>query len=140
MKRRLLFVMLFLILVLPVVSCARASAETHVSISCDDFTQHPKSIRNEFTIGIGDKVYVDLCSNPTTGFKWSYNMTGDSSVKQDTYSYNAPDTGLVGASGAESWTFEGTQKGVATISFQYSQPWDGGTKDVREYLLTITVK
>ena len=139
MKLRFAFILVPLALLALVASCAPVSKETHVSISCTDFEQHPMGNRNEFSIGVGDKVYVDLCSNPTTGFKWSYNMTGALAVKEDNYEYKAPDTGLVGASGTESWTFEGTKKGVAVISMEYSQPWDGGTKGVREYTVTITV-
>ena len=140
MKLRMLSFLLIIGLMLSLSSCIITSKETHVAISCDEFTDYPSVNRNEFTIGVGDKVYVELCSNPTTGFKWSYEMTGDPSVKEEDYDFEEPNSDLTGSAGIEKWTFEGVEKGTARIMMEYSQPWDGGIKKEWGYQLTITVK
>ena len=140
MKLKMLSFLLIITLILTLSSCIVTSRETHVAISCDEFSDNPSGSRNEFTIEVGDKVYVELCSNPTTGFKWSYEMSGDPSVKEEDYDFEEPDSDLTGSPGIEKWTFEGIEKGTALIMMEYSQPWDGGIKKEWVYQLTITVE
>ena len=140
MKLRMLSFLIIIVLMLSLSSCIVTSRETHVDITCDEFRDNPSGTRNEFTIEVGDKVYVELCSNPTTGFKWSYEMTGDPSVKEEDYNFEEPDSDLTGSAGIEKWTFEGVEKGTSRIIMAYSQPWDGGTKKEWVYQLTITVE
>ena len=140
MKKKLLLCLLVAAMIPVLASCIVTSKETHVEISCDKFRENPTGTRNEFTIGVGDKVFVELCSNPTTGFNWSYEMSGDAVVKEEDYDYQEPGSDLAGAAGVEKWTFEGTEKGTAKIVLEYSQPWDGGTKREWVYTLTITVE
>jgi len=140
MKLKILTCLIVIALMLPLTSCFVTSKDTHVDISCDEFREHPTSIRNDFTIEVGDKVYVELCSNPTTGFKWSYKMTGDSAVSEEDYDFEEPDSKLTGASGIETWTFEGISEGNTEILMEYSQPWDGGIKREWTYRITITVE
>jgi predicted secreted protein len=140
MKLKLLPLLLIVTLILTLTSCIVTSRETHVAISCDEFRDDPAGTRNEFTIEVGDKVYVELCSNPTTGFKWSYEMAGDPSVKEEDYDFEESDSDLTGSPGIEKWTFEGVEKGTARIVMEYSQPWDGGIKKEWIYQVTITVE
>ncbi|UCD08550.1 MAG: protease inhibitor I42 family protein [Dehalococcoidales bacterium] len=140
MKLKLLSLMLIIALILTLPSCIVTSRETHVSISCDQFRDNPTGSRNEFTIKVGDKVYAELCSNPTTGFKWSYEMSGDPSVKEEDYDFIESENDLTGSPSIEKWTFEGVEKGTARIMMEYSQPWDGGIKKEWIYQITITVE
>ena len=140
MKLRTISLLMLTILTLPMLSCIVNSRDTHVEISCDDFIKHPTSIRNDFKIEIGDKIFIELCSNPTTGFEWSYEMIGDTAVKEEDHDFDAPEGDVPGASGKETWTFEGLGKGTTEILMEYSQPWDGGIKNEWTYRITITVE
>jgi inhibitor of cysteine peptidase len=139
MKTRIIALLIIIVLTLPMLSCVVTSRDTHVEISCDEFIENPTSMRNEFTIEIGDKLYVELCSNPTTGFEWSYEMSGDKAVKEEDHDFDAPEGDVPGASGNETWTFEGVSKGATEIFMEYSQPWDGGIKQEWTYRIIITV-
>lgn len=139
MKRKHFLVVLLLLLTVFMLSCI-TSRDTHVEISCDDFAKNPTSIRNDLQIEVGDKIYVKLCSNPSTGFKWSYKMSGDNVVKEEGYDFEDPDSNVVGSAGKEVWTFEGASTGNAEISMSYSQPWEGGTKNEWTYKITVEVK
>jgi len=88
-------------------------------------------------------VIISLNSNQTTGFSWSAEPVNSNPnvISQYDHNYVAPEaTGVVGASGKEVWTFKPKATGTATLTFEYSRPWEGGEKAVRTVQLTITVK
>ena len=140
MKTRMVNLIIIIALILPLISCIVTSRDIHVEISCDDFMENPNSMRNDFEIEVGDKIYIDLCSNPTTGFEWSYEMIGDLAVKEEDYDYHAPGSDIPGAPGKETWTFEGVNEGTTEIIMVYSQPWDGGIKEEWTYKISVVVK
>ena len=140
MKLRISVVLISIIMVLTLASCIVTSRDIHVEISCDDFSENPTSILNDFEIEIGDKIYVDLCANPSTGFEWSYEMSGDAAVKEEDHDFEEPESDLPGAPGKETWTFEGIAEGMTVISMEYSQPWDGGIKGEWTYTINVVVE
>jgi predicted secreted protein len=140
MKLRMTALFFIIFLILPLMSCIITSRDTYVEISCDDFMENPTSIRNDFEIEIGDKITVKLCSNPTTGFQWNYEMSGDNALREEDHDFEEPDGDVVGASGIEVWTFEGTAKGTTEVLMEYSQPWEGGIKKEWTYRMTIMVQ
>ncbi|MDD4985908.1 MAG: protease inhibitor I42 family protein [Dehalococcoidales bacterium] len=93
-------------------------------------------------IAAGGTLTVTLESNATTGFQWELKSVGDPSVLQSQGgTYNAPeDTGVVGAGGEEVWTFKALKAGTSSLSMEYSQPWEGGTKAGQTFSLTVVVK
>ena len=140
MKMKVITLITLLLFTLTLFSCIVTSENIGVTISCEDFAENPQSIINDFQIGVGDKITVRLCSNKTTGFQWDYEITGDIAVKEEDHDFEEPDGDLVGAAGVEVWTFEGTEKGTAVVSMEYSQPWEGGMKKEWTYKMTITVE
>jgi inhibitor of cysteine peptidase len=139
MKKRILLVLSLLILSVLMISCV-TSHDYHVEISCDVFTENPKSLQSSYQIEPGDKIYIKLCSNPTTGFEWSYEMSGDDAVKEEDHDFESPEGDVPGAAGQETWTFEATEKGTTVINMEYSQPWEGGIKGEWTYKINVTVK
>jgi predicted secreted protein len=140
MKLKITLLLIFIVLILALASCFVTSHDIHVEISCDDFAENPTSIRNDFEIEIGDKIYIELCANATTGFEWSYEMSGDASLKEEDHDFEAPESDLPGAPGKETWTFEGIDEGTTVISMDYSQPWDGGMKSEWVYTINVIVE
>ena len=97
----------------------------------------------EVEVNAGDSFKVTLCSNPTTGFEWSESaQIGDQTVmEQVKHRFAAPkNKQLAGAAGQEIWTFRALKEGTTTISMEYSQPWEGGTKVEWTFELTVVVK
>jgi inhibitor of cysteine peptidase len=140
MKSYIIALSILLILTLLISSCIVTSRDTHVEITCDDFIENPTSIRNDFEIEIGDKIYIELCSNPTTGFEWSYEMSGDAVLKEEDHDFEEPGSNVPGAAGKETWTFEATEKGETIINMEYSQPWQGGMKGEWTYTINVVVE
>ena len=141
MKLRTILVFVILATSLSLLSCIVTSRLTDVEISCDEFNENPHSIRNEFQAEIGDKITVKLCSNPTTGFQWTYQITGGTVIKEEDHDFEEPeDKGLIGTAGKEVWTFEAVEKGTAEVRMEYSRPWEGGEKTEWTYTMTVTVE
>ena len=138
MKQRTILILLLLLSTILMQSCI-TSRDIHVEISCDEFAKNPKSMQNDFQIEVGDKVYIELCSNPSTGFKWNYDLSGDNALKEEGYDFEEPDVDVVGASGKEVWTFEAIEKGTTVINMEYSQPWQGGIKGEWTYRINVVV-
>ena len=129
-----------LLFTLTLFSCIVTSDNIVKEYSCDDFSANPTSLTDDYDIKIGDKITIKLCSNATTGFQWDYEITGDTAVKEEDHDFEEPAGDLVGAAGTEIWTFEGTEKGTAVISMEYSRPWEGDMEKEWVYKMTISVE
>ena len=138
MKLRILLVALIMTVSLLLSSCITSRLIT-VEVTCDQFNQNPNAM-SEFTVAIGDKITVKLCSNASTGFNWDYEITGDDVLMEEDYDFEEPDTDIVGADGKEVWTFEAIEKGTTEIRMEYSRPWEGGEKAEWTYALHVTVE
>ena len=130
-------------LALLLVACAPiASPIPSIELSCDDF-RATRAISKEITVAPGDTFTVTLCSNATTGFKWSVTpQISDTDVMmQMSHKFEPPqNTGMVGAAGKETWTFKALKAGIATTNMTYDQPWRGGEKDAWVFNLSVVVK
>ena len=140
MNSRIVALAIIIVMTLSMLSCVVTSRDTHVEITCDDFAENPTSTRNDFQIEIGDKIYVELCSNASTGFEWSYEMSGDEAIMEEDHDFEAPEVDMPGAPGKETWTFEGIREGTTVISMEYSQPWEGGMKGEWTYTINVVVE
>ena len=95
---------------------------------------------DEFEIEVGDKIRVELCSNPTTGFEWDYEITIGNIVKEEDHDFEEPSGDIVGAAGIEYWTFEAIEKGTTKVRMEYSRSWECGEKAEWTYTMNVTVK
>ena len=125
---------------LSLLSCIVTSRAINVDISCQQFSENPNSMRNEFEVEVGDKITVKLCSNPTTGFEWGYEITGDDVIMEEDHDFEEPEDGAVGVAGTEVWTFEATETGEAEVHMEYSRPWEEEEQAEWTYFFTVTVE
>ena len=116
-----------------------------VSISAEDFTKETNILR-QVEVKAGDVFTIVLDSNPTTGFIWTEQAKIDDTniLKQTEHAYVAPQANdgmkpVAGMSGIEEWWFTAGKTGTTTATMNYSRPWEGGEKDVRTFVLTVTV-
>jgi len=119
-----------------------AAEQVSVEIDCDQFTEN-KHINSQVEVNAGDTIRVVLCSNPTTGFKWSeVAQIGDQAIiDQMEHEFIPPgNQSGVGAAGQEVWIFRALKEGTTTVSVEYSRPWEGGEKGEWTFELTVVVK
>ena len=134
MKSKLVLTCTIAAILLCLLACAPAPQEVSVDASYSG---------KEVELGVGGSLIVTLESNPgSTGFEWELTEISDETVLQQVdQRYEPPEEGgMVGAPGKEIWTFKGLSKGESSISMEYSQPWEGGTKAAETFELTVVVK
>jgi len=113
-----------------------------IEVTGAEFEANPSLVKTVEVVYPGS-VVLSLDSNQTTGFSWTAEpqISDPAVIYQYEHNYVAPESsGVVGAAGKEVWTFKPKATGTAVITFEYSQPWAGGTKSARTYELTIVVK
>jgi inhibitor of cysteine peptidase len=120
-------------------SCIVTSHDFNVEISCDEFDQSNQR-SDEFEVEVGDKIRMKLCSDPTTGFQWDYEMTVENVLKEEDHDFEEPEEDIPGAAGIEIWTFEAIEPGTTEVQMEYSQPPEGGVKSKWTYNVTVTVE
>ncbi len=139
MKLRIFLIFTIFTTVLLLSSCIVTSHDFNVEISCDEFTDSGHR-SGEFEVEVGDKIRVEICSNPTTGFEWGYEITIENVVKEEDHDFEPPEGDVPGAAGIEFWTFEAVEKGTTEVQMEYTQPWEGGLKAEWTYTITVAVK
>ena len=120
---------------------ASHSRYVYVDASCEGSVESEGVICEEAEADMWvDFLQVTLCSNPTTGFEWKLtDVTGQLRVEVISKEYVSPTANEIEeADGTEVWTFTVDLMGDATISMEYSQPWEGGTRAARTFDLALT--
>jgi inhibitor of cysteine peptidase len=139
MKLRIFLIFTMFATVLLLSSCIVTSHDFNVEISCDEFGENNHR-SGEFDVEVGDKIIMKLCSDPTTGFQWDYEMTVENVLKEEDHDFEEPEGDVPGATGIEVWTFEAVEPGTTEVQMEYSQPSEGGVKSKWTYNVTVTVK
>ena len=138
MFKRSILIFVVCVVMLSLSSCV-TSNDYNIEISCDQFTES-NHCSSDVLMEVGDKIILTLCSNPSTGFSWEYEVTTANVVKEEGHDFEEPEEGLVGAPGKELWTFEAVERGNTEIQMEYSRPWEGGTKAEWTYIIKVTVE
>jgi len=93
------------------------------------------------TVKPGKEFSLVLDSNRTTGYGWSLDGSVDKSVvKLIGSDYRQPSTKLVGAGGADIFTFRAVRKGKTVVFLRYARPWEKGVEPVRRAAFTVIVR
>ena len=148
MKSKLILTCAMVTISLCLLTCSPATKQVSVGASRDDFMKlHPEcTISKQVEVAVGDPLTVTLESNWTTGFKWELTELTDQTVlelvesKYELSKEARQDPPVPGAGGKEIWEFKALKEGKSTISMEYSQPWEGGTKAAWTFVLTVVVK
>ena len=123
------------------VACVVPGQRAWVEVSCDEFNNN-HHIEQMLQVRPSETFEVKLCSNPSTGFRWSEEaQINDSAVlEQGDHELIGPEREPPpppGTPGQEVWIFKALKEGSSTIFFEYSRPWEGGEK--REWTCTVNV-
>ena len=149
--KRILVVAAMLVLMAGVVGGTLAWAKASDNATEAPLPIHGKGIRavdasysgQEVELAVGWSLTVTLESNPSTGFQWQLasNM-GEAVLELADHEYEPSEApaGFCGAGGQEVRTFKALQKGKSTITMEYSQPWEGGTKAAETFVVNVVVK
>ena len=90
----------------------------------------------------GDEVKLELESNPTTGYDWSYITKPDQNVLLETnYDYIPDDASgkLVGSGGKGVWTYKALKSDTVVIEMAYSRSWES-TPPNKTFIVKVIVQ
>jgi inhibitor of cysteine peptidase len=92
-------------------------------------------------VAVGQKILLQLPSNPTTGYRWSVlgNPAPIEFVKSD-YAADSQPAGRVGAGGTQGLRFTAKSPGKVELKLGYKRPWEQGTPPAKAFVVTIVVK
>jgi inhibitor of cysteine peptidase len=78
------------------------------------------------TLRLGQSYRIELPSNPTTGYSWSYTIEGDRNCISvyDDYVPGYNPNGVVGRGGRSIIHGVGLEPGSCTLILWYSRPWE----------------
>ncbi|MEI6142488.1 MAG: protease inhibitor I42 family protein [Mariniphaga sp.] len=97
-------------------------------------------MKSDYEIGVGDSFQLELTSNPSTGYSWTWSNQQDVSVVEKTDSkYTASNPGLMGGGGTEVWTFKGAKSGSDSLKLEYKRSWESGAA-AETKTIKVTVK
>jgi inhibitor of cysteine peptidase len=145
MKNRVLSLGLLLLFAAMLLSgCSASSTPDNKAISVEVSQNDMNSqtdVKQTVEISLTDSLVVTLPANASTGFSWTEaKISNPAIISQSNREEIASTSGLTGASGNTAWTFKALKAGQATITMDYSRPWEGGEKGVKTYTLSVTVK
>jgi predicted secreted protein len=118
--------------------CA-CSSPWDLEVDCAALYEQPH-INKQVKVPPGKPLNITVCANPSTGYQWGEAVVADDGViSQENRVYVAPSGRRLapGSAGKETWTFRSIALGQTTISLEYGQPWESGTK--AEWTLSLTV-
>ncbi|MCL5104966.1 MAG: protease inhibitor I42 family protein [Armatimonadetes bacterium] len=89
----------------------------------------------------GSRFTIKLEANHTTGYRWQLTGTPYAKVvKLVGSTYNESASGLAGRGGTEVWTFNAIGKGTATITLNYTRPWEKNVKPAKVQRFEVAVR
>ena len=92
-------------------------------------------------VAVGQKVLVELPSNPTTGYRWR--VLGSPApllfVKSD-YATDGQSAGRMGAGGTQTLGFTAKSPGKVELRLGYARPWGKDVARAKAFSGTIVVR
>ncbi len=80
---------------------------------------------SELKLNVGDEFFVELESNPSTGYSWElFDSTSIPMVQLRSSVYVAPDSDLVGVAGTQTFRFEAVEFGAGVVRLEYIRTFD----------------
>ena len=155
MKLKVIVIMLMVVMALSAVACeplttseeekagktAAEATDSYVAATSMKYytcTRLEKeiNIEDEVSFPVNKGVTVVLCSNASTGYRWTdpARIDDESVVKQTGHEYVGPVGDKVGAAGTEKFILNGVTTGKTTVYLEYVGPGEGG-----EVLWTCTL-
>lgn len=94
-----------------------------LSFSVQAVTVTEKEDNQTFEVQQGEEITLLLKENPTTGFRWQFQMDPDDSFLEDTFQPSR-EKGLVGAGGMRLIKWQPRQAGKYHLTGSYQRSWE----------------
>lgn len=98
-------------------------------------------------IGAGDRLRVDLPSNPSTGYSWQTMELNSWVLARTKRPVYTPDSAVspdgqrrLGSGGRLTFEYEAIGAGTSPVRIAYSRPWETNAAPAKTFQLTVVVK
>jgi inhibitor of cysteine peptidase len=126
--------MKFILYTILALACSLSSCKMHSKIKNSD------AMKSDYEIGVGESFQLELTSNPSTGYSWSWsNQQAVSVVEKTDSKYTANNPGSMGGGGSEVWTFKGLKSGSDSLKLEYKRAWEPDSP-AESKTIKVTVK
>ena len=98
------------------------------------------NVAHPVTLRIGEKLVLNLESNPSTGYDWFLTATKNSVLSIRGKPAYKRTRSMPGAGGIESWNFLAVEAGAQTLKLEYRRPWEKNTPPAKTVIFHITVR
>jgi inhibitor of cysteine peptidase len=89
-------------------------------------------------VPLSEEVVLELVENPTTGYRWTIETTGDA-VKEVESAY-VPSSAAIGGGGRSVFRFIAERRGTAEIHAALRRPWETLDHTLNQFTVTITIE
>ncbi|MFH1985806.1 MAG: protease inhibitor I42 family protein [Pseudomonadota bacterium] len=79
---------------------------------------------HQIKLAVAQELVVDLASNPSTGYTWSFQLTPEGVIAANGSAYTPKAPQLLGSGGRERFHFIAVKSGQATLRFDCRRPWE----------------
>lgn len=94
----------------------------------------------EISVTAGETFDIKVVSNRTTGYMWVVGEISDGAqVVIVSSEYAAPESGMMGASGIETWKFKAVSSGSVKLVWSYVKPWEQAGAPAKTITFNVTV-
>jgi inhibitor of cysteine peptidase len=91
----------------------------------------------EVGIHIGEVFEIALPENPTTGFRWSFEVSGEPFCSLLDDYFEPASQNLLGQGGYHYWHFKAVQAGLGNIALTYRRSWERTGTPARRFTLHV---
>jgi inhibitor of cysteine peptidase len=98
-----------------------------------------KANNTQVVLTIGEDLQVTLPENPTTGFRWQLEASGEPLLQLLDEDFDSSAV-AAGSGGNRRWRFKAVHKGATTIEMVYRRIWQKGQSPAETFRLTINVE
>lgn len=88
-----------------------------------------------------NKLIITLNENPTTGYRWEFQMDKNDIIEFESDEFNGDENplGLDGVGGKHFWVFKGVSTGIVALTFKYRRPWEEANNviETKSFLISV---
>ncbi|HXH39670.1 MAG TPA: protease inhibitor I42 family protein [Thermoanaerobaculia bacterium] len=91
------------------------------------------------SVPLSEEVVLELEENPSTGYRWTIETTGES-VEQLASTFTPSPSAGIGGGGRRVVRFLASRPGTTTIRAALRRTWEQSDRMIKQYAVTITVE
>ena len=141
-KYALLILITLILLLFPVFAVGSEAAEWKAEESSNRETMLTLTSTDSgksLALQVGNTFTVSLEENPTTGFQWAVDSTGDGLVQLQASEYIPSPGSGVGQGGQKILTFKAQRTGTGQLKLKLWRKWEGDSSIAERFTLTLQV-